>query len=61
MYTFEQLMQPVWKADVIYDEALTFVKEDGVAKAPLLFEPDHSDLFQTQEFPVFHRRPLTAE
>ena len=40
MYTFEQLMQPVWKADVIYDEALTFVKEDGVAKAPLLFEPE---------------------
>jgi len=40
MYTFEQLMKPVWKTDVIYDEALTFIKEDGVAKAPLMFEPD---------------------
>ena len=40
MYTFEQLMQPVWNAEIIYDEALTFVKKDGVAEAPLLFEPE---------------------
>ena len=39
MYTFEQLMQPVWDADIIYDEALTFVKENGLAQAPLMFEP----------------------
>lgn len=40
MYTFEQLMAPVWASDVIYDEALTMVRSNGIAKAPLLFEAE---------------------
>ncbi len=46
MYTFEQLMQPIWDTDLIVDEALTMITEtekgkDGdTAKAPLLFEPE---------------------
>ena len=42
MYTFEQLMQPIWDTDLIVDEELTMIQEkDGdTAKAPLLFEPE---------------------
>lgn len=40
MYTFEQLMEPIWNADIIYDEGIAFVKKDGVAEAPLLFVPE---------------------
>jgi len=39
MYSFEQLIAPIWASDVIYDEALTMVRSKGIAKAPLLFEP----------------------
>ncbi len=39
MYSLEQLMYPVWDTDVIYDEALTMIRSDGAAKAPLLFTP----------------------
>lgn len=39
MLTFEQLLQPVWDTDIIYDEALTFIKEGAKAQAPLMFEP----------------------
>lgn len=40
MYTFENLMEPVWTANTIYDEGLTFVKAEGAAEAPLMFEPE---------------------
>lgn len=40
MLSFEELMIPVWKSDVIYDESLTMVCKDGVCKAPLLFWPE---------------------
>jgi len=39
MYSFKELMTPVWSSDLIIDEALTMVEENGVAKAPLLFTP----------------------
>ena len=39
MYTFEQLMSPVWGSEIIYDESLTMVKTNGIAEAPLLFLP----------------------
>ena len=39
MLTFEQLLQPVWDAEIIYDEALTFVKKEAKTQAPLMFEP----------------------
>lgn len=39
MYSFEQLMCPVWDSDVIYDEFLTMVRSNGVAQAPLLHKP----------------------
>lgn len=40
MYSFEQLMHPVWDSDVIYDEFLTMVWSNGVAEAPLLYTPE---------------------
>ena len=40
MYSFEQLMWPVWDTDTIYDEFLTMVRGNGVAEAPLLYTPD---------------------
>lgn len=39
MYTFEQLMTPIWDTEIIYDESLTLVKQNGIATAPLLFRP----------------------
>ena len=39
MTTFEQLMEPVWDSEIIYDEFVTMVKSNGVCEAPLLFEP----------------------
>lgn len=39
MFSVEQLMLPIWDAEIIYDEALTMVKKDGVAEAPLMFTP----------------------
>ena len=39
MYSFEQLMTPIWNTDIIYEESLTMVEYDGVAQAPLLFRP----------------------
>ena len=39
MFSVEQLMIPVWDTEVIYDEALTMVRSNGVAEAPLLFMP----------------------
>lgn len=40
MLSFEESMLPVWDADIVYGESLTMVRDkDGVAKAPLLFEP----------------------
>lgn len=39
MYSFEQIMAPVWDTEVIYDESLTMVRKNGIAQAPLLFEP----------------------
>lgn len=39
MYSVEQLMIPIWDTEVIYDEALTMVRSNGVAEAPLLFTP----------------------
>ncbi len=38
MFSFEEIMTPVWDTDIIYGESLTFVKEKGIAKAPLMFE-----------------------
>lgn len=40
MYKFEEIMQPFWNTDIVFDEALTMVKKDGTAEAPLMFEPD---------------------
>ena len=40
MYSFEQLMTPIWDTEIIYDESLTMVRENGIAEAPLLFEPE---------------------
>ncbi len=40
MLSFDELMSPVWKSDIIYDESLTMVCKDGVCKAPLLFQPE---------------------
>lgn len=40
MYSFEQLMCPVWNSDTIYDEFLTMVRSNGVAEAPLLYTPE---------------------
>ena len=39
MYSVEQLLLPLWDSEVVYDEALTMVKKDGVAEAPLMFLP----------------------
>ena len=39
MFSVEQLMIPVWDTEVIYDEALTMVRSNGVCEAPLLFMP----------------------
>ena len=38
MFTFEEIMTPVWDTDMVYGESLTFVRENGVAKAPLMFK-----------------------
>ena len=40
MYSFEQIMYPVWDSDVIYDEFLTMVRSNAVAEAPLLHTPE---------------------
>ncbi len=40
MYTFEQLMAPIWDTGIVYDESLTMIGKNGVAEAPLLFEPE---------------------
>jgi len=40
MYSFEQLMTPVWEGDMIIDESLTMVEKNGISEAPLLFVPD---------------------
>lgn len=40
MYSFEQLMCPVWNSNLIYDEFLTMVRSNGVAEAPLLHTPE---------------------
>ena len=40
MYSFEQLMIPIWDTEIIYDESLTMVKKNGIAEATLLFEPE---------------------
>ena len=39
MYSFEQLMNPIWSSNIIYDESLTMVKSNGIAEAPLLYTP----------------------
>lgn len=39
MYSFEQIMSPVWDNNIIYDEFLTMVKSNGIAEAPLLYTP----------------------
>ena len=40
MLSMEQTMVPVWDTDVMWEESLLMVKdENGVAKAPLLYEP----------------------
>ena len=38
-YSFEQIMEPVWKSPVVYEESLAMVEENGVAEAYLLFKP----------------------
>ncbi|MBE7046278.1 MAG: SGNH/GDSL hydrolase family protein [Ruminococcaceae bacterium] len=40
MFSFEEIMTPVWDTDIVYGESLTFIKENGVAKAPLMFSAD---------------------
>lgn len=40
MLNFEQIMLPFGEGDIIYDEAVTFVKKDGIASAPLFFDVD---------------------
>ena len=42
MYTFEELMCPVWDTDTIYDESLTMVEKDGIAEASLLYTPSEN-------------------
>lgn len=37
MYTFKQLMSPIWTSNIIYDESCTMIKCNGIAEAPLLF------------------------
>ena len=40
MISFAQRLIPVWDTDIVYGESLTMVRdENGVAKAPLLFDP----------------------
>ncbi len=40
MLNFEKLFTPVWDTDIVYDESLMMLfDENGVAKAPLLFQP----------------------
>lgn len=40
MLDFNEIMTPVWKSDIIYDESFTMVNRDGKAEARLLFEPE---------------------
>ena len=35
----EKMMKPIWESEIIYDEFFTMVEEDGICKAPFLFEP----------------------
>lgn len=40
MLSFVQRMIPVWDTDTVYGESLTMIRdENGVAKAPLMFDP----------------------
>lgn len=39
MFSVEQLMIPIWDTEIVYDEALTMVRSNGVCEAPLLFVP----------------------
>ena len=40
MLTLEQRMTPIWQTDIVWEESLTMVRDkNGVAKAPLLYEP----------------------
>jgi len=40
MLSMDKIMVPVWDTDVMWEESLLMVKdENGVAKAPLLYEP----------------------
>jgi len=39
MFTVEQMLIPIWDTELVYHESLTFVKERGIAAAPLLYEP----------------------
>lgn len=36
---FKKWMQSIWDSEIIYDEFFTMVEENGVCKAPFLFEP----------------------
>lgn len=40
VYSFEHIMQPVWRTDTVWFESLTMVEEDGAISAPLLYEPE---------------------
>jgi len=40
MYSFEQLMAPVWESGTVVDESVTMVRSNGIAQAPLLFTPE---------------------
>lgn len=40
MLDFNMIMAPIWDSDIIYDESLTMVCEQGICEAPLLYEPE---------------------
>ena len=40
MITFEQITEPLFNGDIIYDESVTFVEENGKAAAPLYFDAE---------------------
>lgn len=61
MYTFEQLMTPVWDSDIIYDETLTMIRSNGVAKAPLLFEVEDILLVTSADKTIEYERDVDWE
>lgn len=39
IYSFRNIMQPLWDTDIVYFESLMLVREGDEASAPLLYEP----------------------